>query len=234
MTGTSDVVARVESVRIDGVIFCRRSFFFGVFSMRVRLCARRRRPFLRNRSRRRLWRVRGRPAGATRVRTRARVDATHASAPRSRIVWSYSSWSVRHRSTASDAGRGPASMSPTPRARDAGGTPREQPQDGADDRTSRSIHRPRPFLSSSLGRSSFRGRRRRIRNKSIRRRPLWSRSRRRRRVFARLLVSRRRRSYFSSSSSRRRRARCPSIGAPPRRPSSGVQVPNPVLSVCYI
>ena len=214
--------------------FCRRSFFFFwcFFNAVTSVCASS--SFVSsNRSRRRLWRVRGRPAGATRVRTRARVDATHASAPRSRIVWSYSSWSVRHRSTASDAGRGPASMSPTP-ARDAGGTPREQPQDGADDRTSRSIHRPRPFLSSASGRSSFRGRRRRIRNKSIRRRPLWSRSRRRRRVFARLLVSRRRRSYFSSSSSRWRRARCPSIGAPPRRPSSGVQVPNPVLSVCYI
>ena len=179
--------------------------------------------------------VRGRPAGATRVRTRARVDATHASAPRSRIVWSYSSWSVRHRSTASDAGRGPGVDVADPIAGRSCRGPREQPQDGADDRTSRSIHRPRPFLSSSLGRSS---RSEGGGGESVINRFAAVPSGLVRggvgRVFARLLVSRRRRSYFSSSSSRRRRARCPSIGAPPRRPSSGVQVPNPVLSVCYI
>ena len=44
--------------------------------MRWCLLARRRRPFRGNRSRRRLRRERGRPAAATRVRTRARVDPT--------------------------------------------------------------------------------------------------------------------------------------------------------------
>ena len=60
----------------DTVCFVAEAFFFGVFSMRWCLLARRRRPFRGNRSRRRLRRERGRPAAATRVRTRARVDPT--------------------------------------------------------------------------------------------------------------------------------------------------------------
>ena len=103
----------------------------------------------------------------------------------------------------------------------------------------RSFHRPRPFLSSASGRSSFRGRRRRIRNKSIRGaspRVSFAAAASRLRLRPRLATPRLAgsssssvRSYFSSSSSRRRRARS-SIHrrAAPSRPSSGVQVPNPV------
>lgn len=107
----------------------------------------------------------------------------------------------------------------------------------------RSFHRPPPFLSSASGRSSFRGRRRRMRNKSIRRaspRVSFA-AAASRRVF--VLVSRRR-----GSRARPRRAfvrtslpphrdggeRAPrSIGAPPRRVRRLVSR-YLILSICLL
>ena len=183
----------------------------------------------------------------------------HAFAPRSRIVWSYSSWSVRRRSTASERGKTRRRVSPNPGSarrrfrRPPASAPLARTTRGVllannpeTERTiahHRSFHRPPPFLSSASGRSSFRGRRRRMRNKSIRRaspRVSFA-AAASRRVF--VLVSRRR-----GSRARPRRAfvrtslpphrdggeRAPrSIGAPPRRVRRLVSR-YLILSICLL
>ena len=170
---------------------------FWCFSMRLRLCARRRRLFLRNRSRRRhAFAVAppARPGFEPGLRGATRLSASFTyRVVRLILVGS----TPLDRSPVRDAARRRDVADP-PLARDAGVLTNDNPQDGADDRTSRSIHRPASVPLLRLGSLVVpRGRRRRIRNKSIRRRPLWSRSAAASRVFARLLVSRRRRSCTS-------------------------------------
>lgn len=235
-------------------------FFFGVFSMRWCLSARRRRPFRGNRSRRRLWRERGRPAAATRVRTRARVDAT----TRLRASFTYRVVlliligstpldRVRAREDAStrlpEPGTRPGVDFVDPsrrrhsRERRGGYSSRTTPRrSGRSPITDRSIVRVRSSPPPRVARRSEGVGGESVINRFAAR-PLGSPSRRRRRVFVFVLVSRRRgsrarprRAFVRTSLPPHRdggeRARR-SIGAPPRRVRRLVSR-YLILSICLL